>query len=187
MIQGLNSAFIFTRSVRVKLLLNCYTVAAPRTHATTPVSSIRIVLWDIKEGIRKVSESTGSRQQWLEAATAAKDGRLDGHLFTEFGRLRQATWRHRSRLESAHHLHHHRHRRDCTVYIPAATTHMPHAIDHTVLPATRQNYVTKRQRENAPNVQVRLLNAQIENPDFMNFKFTNFQNVQWILFWSSVL
>jgi len=38
----------------------------------------------------------------------------------------------------------------------------------TQLRATRQNYVTKRQRENAPNVQVRLLNAQIENPDFTN-------------------
>ena len=112
-----------------------------------PVSSIRIVLWDIKEGIRKVSESTGSRQQWLEAATAAKDGRLDGHLFTEFGRLRQATWRHRSRLESAHHLHHHRppprlycvHTRRDNAH---ATCHRSHSV--TCHPAKLRHQTTAR-------------------------------------------
>jgi len=61
--RDLRHAFgIFTRSVRVKPLLNCYTVSAPQTQAPptllhAPSSRIRIVLLDIKGGVRNVSQS----------------------------------------------------------------------------------------------------------------------------------
>ena len=54
---------IFARSVRVKLQLNCYAVAVPQksvppTPLYPPSSCIRIVLLDIKGGIRNVSWSS---------------------------------------------------------------------------------------------------------------------------------
>ena len=56
----------FGRSFRIKILLNCYTAAAPQTQVpprTPPHSLVRIVVSGIKGGIRNVSRSRRRRRR----------------------------------------------------------------------------------------------------------------------------